>query len=171
VRGPTIGAGHAVDPSSQASATCETVAPFASGDRPRLVDDLEVALDRAARRRLLELVGGVGHPRALRRRLVARVAAGQEAGAERAPRQHAEPGGAAEGQDLGLDRALDQRVLRLQRDERRPAVAVLQRDRPGEQPGREVGDPERATLPACTSPSSASSVASSGTSGSGAWIW
>ena len=89
---------------------------------------------------------GLGHARPLGRVGVARVLAGQEAGAQRSPRDQADPGGAAERQDLDLDRALHQRVLRLQRDERRPALAVLQRDRPGEQPGRVVGGAERPHL-------------------------
>ena len=116
------------------------------GDRLGGLDDAEVALGRPAVPRLLPVVARDVDPAPLRRRLVAPVAARQEAGAERAPRQHAEPGGAAERQQVELDRALDERVLRLQRDERRPALAVLDRDGPGEQPGGEVRRAERPHL-------------------------
>jgi hypothetical protein len=73
-------------------------------------------------------------------------AAGEEAGAQRPPRDHAEAGRAAERQQVELGRALHERVLRLQRDERRPALAVLQSNGPRQQPRREVRRAERALL-------------------------
>ena len=146
VRGPMIGAVTPGCASSHAIATCGTVAPRLGGDRLGLLHGGEVALGRRA--------GGSPPRRRRRRRRCASppaarrpaVAAREEPGAQRAPGDHAEPGGAAEGQQLDLDRALDERVLRLQRDERRPAVAVLQRDGPGQQPRGVVRGAQRAHL-------------------------
>ena len=146
VRGPTIGATTPGTPSSHASATCEIVAPLRLRDRLRLVDDAgSCARSRAG-----------GAPPRCRRPL--RPSASPPAGRCRAStspsgsRRPAAPTGS--GRSRRRDRtagsrprsSADERVLRLQQDERRPAVAVLQRDRPGEQPRRVVGGADRAHL-------------------------
>ena len=72
------------------------------------VDDLEVAFHGAPFVGLLVVPLRFLDAAPLRRRLAPPVAAREEAGAERSPGQNAEPGRAAEREQLELDRPLDQ---------------------------------------------------------------
>ena len=108
VRAPSTGAVTPSVPSSQASATCGIVAPCAAAISAAASTTRKFAFHGAPFVGLLVVPLRFLDAAPLRRRLAPPVAAREEAGAERSPGQNAEPGRAAEREQLELDRPLDQ---------------------------------------------------------------
>jgi hypothetical protein len=114
---------------THASATAAGAAAQLRGDRVERVNDPPLPLAWLAddpRPARVDLAGA------------ARPLAGEQPAAQRAPRHRGHAELQRHGQQLALSGALQQRVLELQRDGRRPALQQGDRLRLGGDPGRDV---------------------------------
>jgi hypothetical protein len=101
---------------THARATEATLVPSLC-DAHQFVDDREIALGE----KRFHAIAAIGIHR---RRVRARVFSGQHAATKRRPRRDAEAELRRHRRQVAFDRALDQRIFNLQRDERRPAVLL-----------------------------------------------
>ena len=133
---PTSNAATPGRASAHASATCAGGPLDFVGHLLEHVDDVPVARGEF---RVAEGVGAVEAPVAAARDVLATVLARQQSAGQRAPREEAHAAVVRRGQVFVLGRALDQRVLELQRDRAGDAALVRDRRDLRRVPGRYVG--------------------------------